>query len=190
MPTLTPATSLTAPEVSDTVERYWLLARKVASRWASRWPALREEFESQAAYTLWIAATEWNPSTCPSFATALHRRLKFAFLRVLRRERSVSGRCFRQLGITCDETGQERDALNLVADAAPGAAEVVEHADDLAHLPAMLGTLREDRRAELERRYIEGASLAEIADARGVKPNTVGMQLRETLDELRKRVGG
>ncbi len=88
------------------------------------------------------------------------------------------------------DTGAGLDAADLVADAAPGPEAQAAMSSEARALHACLDTLNPDRAEMVARVYLDGWSYAELAQATGVKLNTVRTWLRRSLIDLKACLAG
>lgn len=75
-------------------------------------------------------------------------------------------------------------------DPAPGPARQLEQRQEARALEACLAALPQDRSEMVRRVYLQGLSYREMAEASGVKLNTVRTWLRRSLVQLRECLGG
>lgn len=75
-------------------------------------------------------------------------------------------------------------------DTEPGPAQQAEARSEARALAACLAELAEDRAEMVRRVYLHGQTYAEMAEASGVKLNTVRTWLRRSLMQLRECLGG
>lgn len=162
-------------ERRDLAARYWPLALRLAASWARAIPSLREEFFSLAGETVTIAARDWDDAKTPSFATFLHKRIRFAFLVLLTREKRERERVPIDPGAIADEIGRD--------DAALGEIEVADHADHLAR--RMPGN-----RASLFRSLVSGELGRAPGNAVAAREGISRQRASQLLIEIRDRVGG
>lgn len=168
---------MTATDAADLTERFFPLARSIARKWASRFPNLRDEFHSEAAFALWRAAVKFPGGD--KFATFAHPRLRWAMLSVVTREsRHYRGRGRVDAGDEPLEPLEPLDPLDLVASREPDPARAVEILDlvVLERLPARW-------RESLERMARDGTA-ADLAAERRTTLSAVHQQARKALQHL------
>ncbi len=78
------------------------------------------------------------------------------------------------------------DAVDLLADPAPGPAQQAEARSEAQALAACMAELPPERAEMVRRAYLEGATYTELATATGTKLNTVRTWLRRSLMQLRE----
>lgn len=179
----------TAPEAANLVENYFPLARKVAAHWATAYPHLASEFESEAAMELWRTATAFDPAKGVRFATLFHHNCRFAFLRVLKRERTKAPLAFLPQSAPMVE-GEQFSPIDLAVSRELAPDEAVELAEDHpVSLPDLLDTLPADRRDLVTRRFLEGCGYAELGKERGTTGVNVRQLVAKSLLQMRKAAG-
>ena len=156
---------MNAVEAEQLVEEYLPLALSIANRWGERWPWLRDDFRSEAAFALWRAAVGYTAEKEYAFATAVHKAVRSRCWRRLQRERRIAPEAFRS-----PPADPHLDPLNLLADDTPPAADAIDAAEAVEKLLPMLTT---DQAAAVESRFIDGVRIAEIAAERGTTPEAV-----------------
>ena len=68
-------------------------------------------------------------------------------------------------------------------------ADAAERADELARVRAAMAELPDEQRLALGYHYLDGQSVAEIAELMGAAPNTVKSWLKRGRDRIRSRMG-
>lgn len=164
-----------APEAEQLVEMYWPLAMSIANRWGRKWPFLHDDFRSAAAWTLWRAATTWDPSK-GKFPAYVHAAVRRQCLERLRKERRKAPEAFRS-----PPEDPDLDPLNLLTDPAPGPGDHLDNVEEVEHL---LQSLPDGPRAAIELHFLDGVSTAEIADAKGVSRTSVNQTIARALNRM------
>ncbi|MBA4187769.1 MAG: hypothetical protein C0467_07095 [Planctomycetaceae bacterium] len=173
----------TAPDASELVTNYFNLARKIAGRWASRYPHLAADFESAAVYDLWRTATAFDPDRGTKFATVFHARCHFAMLKVVKKEYAKSPPSFGAQFVPSTE--QDTHPLDRAPAHTRGPAELAELDDDVTNLPALLAVLPEGRRALVVRHIAHGETYTDLAADYGTTRSDIRGMVGKALKKLR-----
>jgi len=180
----------TATDAVLLVDTYTRFASARAAKWSRSYPSLSMEFASLAGEILWRVALAFDPEAGLPFAAVLGGELRVGFLHLLRGERSVSRRCFRQFtSVVRDDRGRTLDPLLSVPDSSPSPSDVLLQAEELATLPQLLDILPDDRREQLIRHVGHGETLATIAAETGTTRSNVGQCVARDLERLRAAAG-
>lgn len=166
-----------AVEAAELVEAYLPLALSIANRWDERWPWLRDDFRSEAAFALWRAAKGYTTDKPYSFPTAVHVAVRRACWERLRQEARKAPEAFR-----APPADPELDPLNMLEDDTPPASEAIDAADAVGKL---LPLLTPDQAAAVESRFIDGRTVAEIAAERETTTEAVRDMIARGLRRMR-----
>lgn len=125
----------------------------------------------QEVYTLvWTKAGRFDPA----------RAGAITWLATLTRNKAIDRLRARKL------PAEELDAASGIADAAPGAFELLERAQDSSRLARCLGELDERARTMIRAAFFEGASYPELAQRQSVPLPTMKSWIRRGLMRLRE----
>lgn len=182
----------TAAEIADLVTRFTPLARAMATRFAQRCPALEDDFFSDSAFGLFVAARKFipypdDPTRRKGFVPFARRIIRWALLARLDIEQRKNPVTFERREapiLTAD--GLVVDAVALLPGDEPAPDAAAEYADDVADLERLLSTL-DDRRREFVVRHIgDGATLATLGAERGVTRGAIFLNIKTALRRLRE----
>jgi DNA-directed RNA polymerase specialized sigma subunit len=170
----------TAVDAVQLVEQFWGFAHKVANRWAKTYPHLRQDFQSEAAFTLWQAATSYN-SERGTFDAWLSFRLRLALWDVRKRESRTSPVSFATQ--PTDRGDQTATPLDAVRSREPDPAQAVE----LLDAPLLLAKVPEHRRADFMR-WLEGTPSNTRGADQEIAPAAARQRVYHDMRRLRELV--
>lgn len=168
--------------MNQLVEDYFLLACKIAHRWAHSYPWLASDFVSDAGLALWKAARRYDPTTVTiTFAACVRVVVRRACWQRVLSERRKNPAAFQPQPQVRDDAGE---LLDQVAGDEPEPGAELEAADELADLFGRAG-LTEIQRGSLVRHVAGGETQTAIAAERGVDHSSTSAAIGTALAKLR-----
>jgi RNA polymerase sigma factor (sigma-70 family) len=172
-----------AVDVVGLVERYMPLAAALARKFTVRFPALADDFASDAAFALFEAARRFrpvpeDPTQTVGFAAFARVVVTRGLLQRLRSERQKHPLTF--------EGRADLAAVAAVPGDEPAPDAAAEYADDVAQLERLLATLSDRRRELVVRHVAEGETLRGLAAERGVTAGAVFQCVHAAVRRLRR----
>lgn len=165
---------MNAPEATELTESYMPLADSIANRWGLKFPGLRDEFRSEAAFTLWRVAVAFHAdefsNPAGAFASIVRIAIRRSLSKVLYKEQ-------RRFPASFHQSADGLDLLEIVG--RPNGGDTVDLQDWIASadLNPLDDVVLRDR--------LEGWTQSESGARLGISRSRVGQRLARAFKKLR-----